>query len=155
MTWTGTVIGLHIAPRSFLPMGDLDQVTLITDKGIDGDRYSKDDGFYSDRPEPGRQLTLFESEVLEALARDHGITLAATDHRRNVTTRSVPVNHLVGRRFRIGQAVAEGTRLSVPCRHIEQITGQEIFAPLINRSGLHARILDGGIVRRGDRIVPL
>ncbi len=48
----------------------------------------------------------------------------------------------------------EGTRLSTPCRHIEQITGQEIFTILINRSGLHARILEGGEVRLGEAITP-
>ncbi|BCH24160.1 MOSC domain-containing protein [Mesorhizobium sp. L-8-3] len=152
--WSGHVDALHLAPRSFLPMKAAGELLLIAGKGVEGDRYATGEGFYSDRPEEGRQVTLFEVETLEALLRDHQVTLGAADHRRNVTTRNVPLNHLVGHRFRIGGTVLEGTRLSTPCRHIEQITGQEIFTLLLNRSGLHARILRGGRIRLGDAIMP-
>ena len=153
--WRGEVSFLHFAPRSFLPMKAADELMLIAGVGVQGDRYAAGQGFYSDRPEEGRQVTLFEQETLAALARDHQITLSAADHRRNITTAGVPLNHLVGRRFRVGGAVLEGTRLSTPCRHIEQITGQDIFTLLLNRSGLHARILVGGAVRTTDAVVPL
>lgn len=154
MTWSGAVEGLHLCPRSFLPMRSVPALTLVAGRGIEGDRYSVGEGFYSDRPEEGRQVTLFETETLEALARDHKVTLAPSEHRRNVTARGVPLNHLVGQRFRVGSVLLEGTRLSTPCRHIEQITGQEIFTILLNRSGLHARILEGGEIRLGDAITP-
>lgn len=135
-------------------MKAFDEIMLIAGEGIEGDRYRSGAGFYSDRPEEGRQVTLFEVETLEALERDHRIVLKPADHRRNVTTRGVPLNHLVGQRFRIGGAVLEATRLSTPCRHIEQITGQEVFTPMLHRSGLHARILVGGPVRVGDTVAP-
>ncbi len=154
MTWSGRIEGLHLCPRSFLPMRSPDSLTLIEGTGIEGDRYSVGEGFYSDRPEEGRQVTLFEAETLDALLRDHKVRLRPDEHRRNITTRDVPLNHLVGRRFRIGPVLLEGTRLSTPCRHIEQITGQEIFTFLLNRSGLHARILQGGVIRVGNEIVP-
>lgn len=154
MTWTGTVEGLHVVPRSFLPMRDAERLTLIEGVGIRGDRYSTESGFYSDRPEEGRQVTLFEAETLDALLRDHRIVLAPSQHRRNVTTRNTPLNHLVGKRFRIGDVVLEGTRLSTPCRHIEQITGLEIFDVLVNRSGLNARIIRGGEIALGQTIQP-
>ncbi|WP_118135490.1 MOSC domain-containing protein [Oceanicella sp. SM1341] len=152
--WNGTVEHLHIAPRSFLPMREMERIALVAGRGITGDRYSTGDGFYSDRPEEGRQVTLFEAETLEALLRDHRITLAPAEHRRNITVRGVPLNHLVGRRFRVGPVLLEGTRLSTPCRHIEQITGQEIFTVLLHRSGLHARILEGGEVTPGAAVTP-
>jgi MOSC domain-containing protein YiiM len=112
----------------------------------------REEGFYSDRPEEGRQVTLFEMETLDALLRDHKIELKPEDHRRNVTVEGVPLNHLVGRRFWLGETLLEATRLSVPCRHIEEITGKAIFDPLINRSGLNCRILEGGTVRIGDLV---
>ncbi len=152
MNWTGTIEGLHLVPRSFLPMRTVETLNLIEGVGIEGDRYSTESGFYSDRPEEGRQVTLFEAETLDALLRDHKITLAPEKHRRNVTTRGAPLNHLVGWRFSIGDTVLEGTRLSTPCRHIEQITGQEIFDVLINRSGLHAKIIRGGQIALGQTI---
>lgn len=153
-SWIGRVEHLHIAPRSFLPMRSMQRLELVVGRGITGDRYSTGEGFYSDRPEEGRQVTLFEAETLEALLRDHKVTLVPSDHRRNVTVRDVPLNHLVGRRFRIGEVLLEGTRLSTPCRHIEQITGQDIFTILINRSGLHARILTGGEIALDDIVRP-
>jgi len=136
-------------------MKSVPSLKLIEGVGIEGDRYARGEGFYSDRPEEGRQVTLFEAETLEALLRDHNIELAASDHRRNVTTRGVPLNHLVGQKFRVGHAILEGTRLSTPCRHIEQITGQEIFNVLINRSGLNSRILTGCPIFVGDPIAPV
>jgi MOSC domain-containing protein YiiM len=151
-TWAGSVEALHYVPRSFLPMRSVPSLRLIAGVGVEGDRYANSEGFYSDRPEEGRQVTLFEAETLEALRRDHGVELGAGDHRRNITTRGVPLNHLVGKRFLIGAVVVEGTRLSTPCRHIEQITGKEIFNLLLNRSGLHARILESGAIHLGDRI---
>ncbi len=152
--FSGIVAHLHHTPRAFLPMRSFETLELIEGAGIVGDRYMSGKGFYSDRPEEGRQVTLFEIETLVALDRDYGIVLAPADHRRNITTREVPLNHLVGRRFRVGQVILEGTRLSTPCRHIEQITGKEVFTPLLHRSGLHARVLCGGTIRIADTICP-
>lgn len=154
LRWVGRVEALHTCPRSFLPMKSMQALTLVAGVGVAGDRYANGVGFYSDRPEPGRQVTLFEIETLEALARDHKIRICAADHRRNVTTRGVPLNHLVGSRFRVGSALLEGTRLSTPCRHIEQVTGQEIFTFFLHRCGLHARILEGAPIRVGDAVRP-
>jgi MOSC domain-containing protein YiiM len=156
LTWTGVVRHLHITARAFLPMREMDELTLIPGIGIEGDRYmiGRETGFYSERPEDGRQITLFEIETLWALRRDADIDLAPGDHRRNVTVEGVPLNHLVGRRFWLGNTLLESTRLSVPCRHIEEITGKTIFDPLINRSGLNCRILEGGKVRVGDMVRP-
>jgi MOSC domain-containing protein YiiM len=132
-----------------------ESLNLIFGRGVEGDRYCNATGFYSNKPEEGRQITLFEAETLEALQRDHGIELTASEHRRNVTTRGVPLNHLVGRRFRVGAAVLEATRLSTPCVHVEEVTGKAIFKALINRSGLNAKILIGGSVRVGDIVEPV
>jgi len=150
--WTGFVRFLHVTPRAFLPMRSMPAVTLIAGKGIEGDRYmiGREEGFYSHKPEEGRQVTLFELETLLALKRDANIELGPGGHRRNVTVEGVPLNHLVGRRFWLGETLLEATRLSIPCRHIEEITGKAIFDPLINRSGLNCRILKGGVVKTGD-----
>lgn len=154
--WTGVVRHLHKVPRAFLPMRSFSELTLLAGKGIEGDRYmiGQETGFYSHKPEEGRQITLFEIETLEALSRDAKITLLPEEHRRNVTVEGVPLNHLVGRRFWLGETLLEATRLSTPCRHIEEILGKAVFDPLINRSGLNCRILQGGVVRVGDIVRP-
>jgi MOSC domain-containing protein YiiM len=154
--WLGAVAHLHITARAFLPMRMQEAITLVAGRGIEGDRYMLgiEEGFYSAKPEEGRQVTLFEEEALECIWRDHGIELLPEEHRRNVTTRGVPLTHLVGRRFRLGPCLLEATRLSIPCRHIEEILEKPVFDPMINRSGLNCRILEGGVVRLGDAISP-
>lgn len=156
-SWLGVVRFLHKTPRAFLPMRGFSELQLIAGRGIEGDRYliGQETGFYSHKPEEGRQITLFEMETLEALRRDHGIELLPEEHRRNVTVEGVPLNHLVGRRFRLGEAIVEATRLSTPCRHIEEILGKAVFDPLINRSGLNCKIIAGGILHVGDVVRPL
>ncbi len=152
--WTGVVRYLHITPRAFLPMRAMPELRLIEGRGIEGDRYmiGREEGFYSHKPEVGRQVTLFEFETLTALKRDANIELGPEEHRRNVTVEGVPLTHLVGRQFWLGETLLEATRLSIPCRHIEEITGKPIFDPLINRSGLNCKILKGGTVRVGDAV---
>jgi MOSC domain-containing protein YiiM len=150
--FTGVIRFLHLTPRAFLPMRSFDELRLMAGRGIEGDRYclGREEGFYSEYPEEGRQITLFEIETLQALRRDADLELGPEEHRRNVTVEGVPLNHLVGRRFWLGDCLLEGTRLSTPCRHIEEITGKPIFDLLLNRSGLNCRILEGGRIRVGD-----
>jgi MOSC domain-containing protein YiiM len=155
-TWLGIVTHLHLCPRAFLPMRQVPEISLVAGKGIVGDRYmiGKEAGFYSHKPEEGRQITLFEIEALEAIKRDFGIDFAPHEHRRNVTVRGVPLNHLVGRKFWLGSALLLATRLSFPCRHIEEITGKAVFDAMVHRSGLNCRILDGGTLRIGEAVRP-
>ena len=155
-SWLGLVEHLHITPRAFLPMQAQQSIELIPGEGIVGDRYriGIEQGFYSEKPEAGRQVTLFEAEVLETILRDYKITLLPEEHRRNITTRGVPLNWLVGQRFYIGACLVEATRLSVPCRHIEEILDKPVFDSMVHRSGLNCRILEGGTVSLGDTIRP-
>ena len=155
-SWSGVVRYLHKTPRAFLPMESFKELDLVEGKGILGDRYmiGQETGFYSHKPEEGRQVTLFEIETLVALERDAKITMLPEEHRRNITVEGVPLNHLVDRKFWIGDVLLEATRLSTPCRHIEEILGKQVFDPLINRSGLNCRILKGGIVKVGDTLRP-
>jgi len=150
--FSGCVAHLHTAPRAFLPMRSCASLRLIEGVGVDGDRYATDNGFYSNLSHPGRQVTLFEMEALEAIARDYKISFAPHEHRRNITTRGVPLNHLVGIEFQIGAVRLIGHQLCVPCRHIEQLTGKEVFNAMVHRSGLLARILSTGDIRVGDAI---
>ena len=135
-------------------MVPLSKTEVLAGVGIPGDRYATRTGTYSDRHHIDRQITLIEVETLQALERDRGIVLAPSDHRRNLTTLGVPLAHLVGRYFRIGTCVFYGGRLNVPCRYLEHLVGQPVFRPLVNRSGLNARVVAGGNIRIGDSIEP-
>lgn len=152
VNWLGQLTHIHIAEQGGAPMQPLASAKLIAGVGIEGDRYASGRGYYSKRPHADRQVTLIEIETLEALARDHGIEFAPGETRRNLTTREVCLNHLVGRRFRVGAVLLLGARLNVPCKYLEQVTGKRVYEPLINRSGLNCEILEGGVVRVGDAL---
>jgi MOSC domain-containing protein YiiM len=154
MTWTGELTHIHIAENAGAAMQPRNSAKLIAGVGIEGDRYATGRGYYSNLPRTDRQVTLIEMEALEALVRDHGIALLPNETRRNLTTRDVPLNHLVGRRFRVGAVLLLGARLNVPCKYLEQVTGKPVYAPLINRSGLNCEIIEGGVVRIGDVLRP-
>jgi MOSC domain-containing protein YiiM len=154
MSWKGELIHIHIAAVASAPMRELAEARLAPGLGIEGDRYALRTGSYSDRHNVDREVTLIEFETLEALARDHGIELAPHEHRRNLTTRGVPLNHLVGRYFRVGECVLHGERLNVPCRYLEDMLGKKVFRPLLNRSGLNCRIEKGGVIRPGMALEP-
>lgn len=154
MTWTGQLTSIYIAEKAGAAMQPLDSAKLVAGVGIEGDRYATGRGYYSNLPRADRQVTLIEMETLEALARDHGVELLPHESRRNLATRGVPLNHLVGRRFRVGTVLLLGARLNVPCKYLEQVTGKPVYAPLINRSGLNCEILEGGTIRIGDVLRP-
>jgi MOSC domain-containing protein YiiM len=151
--WQGWLRHIHVAEVGRAPMQARDQAKLIPGKGIAGDRYATGRGHYSEFPDI-REVTLIETETLAALLRDHGVTLLPHEHRRNLTTEGVPLNHLVGRRFRVGEAVLEGGRLNTPCKYLDLVTGKAVCDLLIHRSGLNARIITGGTISPGDQIRP-
>jgi MOSC domain-containing protein YiiM len=152
MAWQGELLHIHVASQAAAPMEELPEARLAVGLGIEGDRYATELGTYSKRPHIDRQITLIEVEVLEAIARDRGIELAPSEHRRNLTTRGVPLGHLVGQYFRVGDCVLYGGRMNVPCLYLETLLSKKVFRPLINRSGLNCRIIVGGTIRKRERI---
>jgi MOSC domain-containing protein YiiM len=154
-SWHGELLSIHIATEASAPMQALDEAALIAGTGIAGDRYATGRGFYSKTPRPDRQVTLIEIETLEAIVRDHQIPIEPNETRRNLTVRGVPLNHLVGREFRVGECVLHGARLNVPCKYLDKLLGRTLFGPLTNRSGLNCLIICGGVIRPGDPIEPL
>jgi len=153
----GQVEAIHIAPKSSAPMRSLGEIEAVAGGGLAGDRYLEGVGFYSKRPtDPGaREVTLFEAEVLDALAAEHQITFGAGEHRRNLTTRGVRLDDLLGRRFQVGEVLLEGVKDCPPCDHLQGLVGKPVLQPLVHRGGLRARVVVGGVLKVGDRITVL
>lgn len=153
----GNVEAIHIASDQSAGMQRLDSVEAIEAQGLTGDRYLKGIGFYSARPmeDGGRQVTLIEAEVLEAIKAETGIELTVDEHRRNLTVRGVSLDSLMGKQFQIGDVVLRGVRPCPPCVHLEELTGKQVMAPLVDRGGLRARVERGGTIRVGDAITEL
>lgn len=148
----GTIEAIHIAPQAGVAPISLARVKAIAGVGLEGDRYAARVGFFSGDGATDRDLTLVEAEVIEDLAVRDGIRLAPGETRRNITTRGIRLNGLVGRRFRIGDVECHGTRLCELCDRLEELTGEAVSRPLAHRGGLRARILTDGVISVGDRI---
>ena len=151
----GHVEAICIAPEAGAGMERVQEVEAVAGRGLRGDRYFDDSGTWSNDPDVDdipRHLTLFETETLEILERDEGLDLTVTDHRRNVTTRGVAVDHLLDERFRIGEVVCEGVRLCEPCAYLESRTEDGVLSGLVHRGGLNAAVVESGAIRVGDRI---
>ncbi len=150
--WAGTVESIHIAPAARERMQSLDQIQAIPGVGLEGDRYALRQGTFF-KPLPDFELTLIEAEAVEALRRDYDVDLDSGEARRNLVTRGVPLNHLVGRDFRIGEVKIRGIRLCEPCSHLQELTGRPaVIKGLRHRGGLRAQILSPGIIRVGDTV---
>lgn len=149
--WNGTVDSIHIAPAAKAPTQGVEQVEAIPGAGLVGDRYFLKQGTFF-KPEPDFELTLIEAEAIEAAQREYKVSLPAGEARRNVVTRGVPLNHLVGREFVIGRVKIRGIRLCEPCGHLEALTGLPVIKALRHRGGLRAQILTQGVIRVGDTV---
>jgi MOSC domain-containing protein YiiM len=150
--WQGRVEAIHVGAEAKKPLTTVSEVRAVHGRGLEGDRYFRQAGTYSRHPGSGREVTLIEAEAIEALARETGIVLDPGASRRNIVTRSVPLNDLVGVRFRVGEVLLEGTRFCDPCRHLERLTRKGVMAGLLHRGGLRSVIVEGGTIRVGDPI---
>lgn len=149
--WSGIVDSIHIASAAKEPMQAVAQARALPGVGLEGDRYARQRGTFS-KPVPDCELTLIEAEAIEALKRDYQLELAPGEARRNVVTRDVPLNHLVGREFSIGGVRVRGIRLCEPCDHLQKLTGKPVIKGLLHRGGLRAQILTEGTIGVGDTV---
>jgi MOSC domain-containing protein YiiM len=149
----GTVETIFIAPRAKALPDAVRAADAVAGKGIEGDRYFDALGTFSDNPNSaGRDITLIEAEAVEGLRAETGIALAPAEARRNILTRGVALNDLIGRRFTVGEAECIGRRLCDPCNHLQKLTQPGVLKGLANRGGLRADIVRGGAIKPGDEV---
>jgi hypothetical protein len=141
----GTVAAILVTAHAEAPLTRIDQVEALAGRGLAGDRYAAGRGTFSG-PGRGYELTLAEAEVLDE------IELPWEQARRNIVTRGISLNGLVGRRFRIGSVECVGRRLAEPCAHLERLAGRGLLRPLVHRGGLRSDVIKGGVIRLGDEI---
>ena len=149
----GSLVAIQIGREAEGRLESVPEVRAIPGKGLEGDRYFRGEGSFSKNPGGGRQVTLVASEMLELLQSEHGITLPASETRRNLVTKGVALNDLVGQVFQVGAVRMKGVRLAEPCNHLERLTQKGVLKGLVHRAGLRADILDEGVLHVGDEIV--
>jgi MOSC domain-containing protein YiiM len=149
----GTVEAIFISPQAEAIPAAVEAVSAIPGKGLEGDRYYDAGGTFSDNPNSaGRDITLIEAEAVAGLRSDTGIVLAPAETRRNVLTRGLALNDLVGRRFTVGEAECIGRRLCDPCSHLQKLTRPGVLKGLVGRGGLRADIVRGEVMKPGDEV---
>lgn len=151
-TLRGRVEVLALAGEKTGPMRTVPAARALAGRGLEGDRYAAKAGTFTpaDPRLRGYDLTLVEAEVLDDLELPGGGRLGYPDARRNVVTRGIDLNSLVGRRFRVGSVECLGQRMAEPCAHLEKLTVSGVLRPLIHRAGLRADVLTDGEIRAGD-----
>jgi MOSC domain-containing protein YiiM len=154
LVFEGRLEAIYVGPKKGSELQRVAEAHAITGCGLAGDRYCGEQGPSAKPIAPERQITLIEMEAIEALAHECEITLQAGQARRSLVTRGVPLNHLVGAEFQVGDVILRGIRLCEPCGHLESLTVPGIMKGLCHRGGLRAQIVRGGLLRSGDVIRP-
>ena len=126
----GQVEGIYLASQSEAPCEPVERARFVA----------------------GRDITLIEAEAIEALAAETGIELGPGEPRRNVVTRGIDLDDLIGKPFRIGELRCVGVEPCDPCRHLESLTQPGVLKGLARRGGLRADVLRGGEIAVGDPV---
>jgi MOSC domain-containing protein YiiM len=153
----GTVDAIVVAPEGEAALHRIDRAVARAGRGLQGDRYFDERGTFSNAHGRGYDLTLIEAEVLDSLNLPAG-RLTPEEARRNIVTRGIDLNALVGEHFRVGDVECFGQRLCEPCAHLERLTAAAekpgTLRALIHKGGLRADVLSDGEIRVGDEIAP-
>lgn len=152
---SGSVLRIFIAREAGLPMEEVQEVEAIRGEGLRGDRYQVEAGTWS-RVRAGeavRHISLIEVEALEAASSELEQPFTPQDTRRNILTRGVSLNTLVGKEFMLGSVHVRGVELCDPCLRPSKLSGKPGFKEAFTgRGGLRVEILVGSIIRPGDQI---
>ncbi|MFL5383508.1 MAG: MOSC domain-containing protein [Longimicrobiaceae bacterium] len=147
----GRVEAIFLAGERGAPRTAVREVRAVAGMGLEGDRYFGMRRTGGRKRQYERQVTLIEAEAVDAVSAA-GAAFAPGDARRNLVTRGVSLNDLVGRTFRVGGARLRGVERCDPCVRLTRLTYQGVERDLRDRGGLRAEILEGGDIRVGDPV---
>ena len=148
-----SVIQILISASPSAAMTPSSAVRAVPGRGLEGDRYFQGRGTFSPHPQrPDFEVTLIESEKIEAFARETGLAFTASHARRNLVTEGVDLNALVGKEFLVGDVRIRGLRLCEPCSYLAKMTFPETLQGLVHKGGLRAQVVTEGTLRVGDPV---
>ena len=139
------VIKLGIADNNNKPIKEVNSIEVLANKGIIGDRH------FHDFNDPYNQLSLIESENIDEYNIRFGLDIPYIDFRRNVVTKGIQLNDLIGKKLKIGNVELEGIELCRPCRHLTEMLEQKnILKEFLRKGGLRCQILSSAKIKIGD-----
>ena len=142
------VLKLGISSENNKEIKEVVSIEVLVNKGVIGDRHFKD---FND---PYCQLSLIESENIDYYNLKYGLNIPYINFRRNIVTKGIRLNELVGKKFKIGSVELEGVDLCRPCRHLTEVLNQDnILKEFIRKGGLRCQILSSSTIQIGDEII--
>ena len=141
------VFKLGIADKNNREIKEVNSIEVLANKGVIGDRH------FDDFNDPYSQLSLIESENIDYYNFKYGLNIPYINFRRNIVTKGIQLNELVGKKIKIGNVNIEGIDLCRPCRHLTEMLGQEnVLKEFLRRGGLRCQILSSSQIKIGDEI---
>ncbi len=146
------ITAIFISPEPQADQEQVERIELVAGQGIVGDRN------FGKTNCPGQNLTLIESEEIENYNQTYQQNLPLAGTRRNMITRDVRLNDLVGKEFQIGEVKLKGIELCEPCATLggllenEDINKTEVIKAFVNKGGLRADVLSSGCIEVGMHI---
>ncbi len=145
---------IYVTPEGSAAMERVEEVRALEGCGLEGDRYCEGTGYWT-RFGDICQVTLIEAEDLDEITRDIGLRVKNGEHRRNIVTRGIRLEELRRKKFRVGEVILEYDKPRPPCRHVQDLTEPGMTRALKRRGGICARVVEGGVIRTQDPVVPL
>ena len=141
------VYKIGISDNNNKPINEVISIDVLANQGVLGDRH------FSKFNDPYNQLSLIESENIDYYNIKYGLNIPYIDFRRNIVTKGIQLNDLVGKKILVGKVELEGIDLCRPCKHLSEVLGQEnIIKEFLRRGGLRCKILTSSYIRVGDKI---
>ena len=141
------VFQLGITEMNNLKIKNVDFIEVQKNKGIIGDRH------YDEYNDPYCQLSLIESENIDDYNLKYSLNIPYIDFRRNIITKGIKLNDLVGKKLQIGKVKVEVIDLCRPCKHLSEILNQDnIIKEFLRKGGLRCQILSSSRIFVGDQI---
>ena len=141
------VYKIGISDNNNKPINEVISIDVLANQGVLGDRH------FSKFNDPYNQLSLIESENIDYYNIKYGLNIPYIDFRRNIVTKGIQLNDLVGKKILVGNVELEGIDLCRPCKHLSEVLGQEnIIKEFLRRGGLRCKILTSSCIRVGDKI---
>ena len=141
------VFKIGIADKNNQQIKEVNSIDVLANKGILGDRH------FQEFNDPFNQLSLIESENIDYYNTKYGLNIPYKDFRRNIITKGIKLNDLVGKKFKIGKVDVEGIDLCRPCRHLCEVLNQDnIIKEFLRRGGLRCQILSSSSIEVGNKI---
>ena len=141
------VYKIGISNKNNQQIKEVNSINVLANQGVLGDRH------YKEFNDPYNQLSLIESENIDFYNMKYGLDIPYIDFRRNIITKGIQLNNLVGKKFQIGKVKLEGIDLCRPCRHLSEVLSQDnIIKEFLRRGGLRCQILSSSSIKVGNKI---